>query len=169
MSSSSVTPCCCRALVKTIGTTVPATRAFTKTDAIRSGGTVSPPRYASISSSSASMMLSISSVWAEATSRIAASPDSLVMQSTTPERSGSGRLAHRQLDPNVAWICPINCSRSAFSASIRLMTINFGLPSASAASNSFRVLTSIPAAALTTRIAASAAGIDCNAAPMKSG
>jgi hypothetical protein len=158
-----------RASVKTMGISVPALRALRNTAAISAGGISSPPRYRSIRASSASMTLSISCVWASATSITGDSPALFSMQSMTAFLSAVGRLAQRHREPKVSWIVWINSGNSMFSASILLMMITRGWFASLVSWKNLRVLVSMPEGAPMTSRAVSAAGMETIAGPIKSG
>ena len=92
ISSSSLAPRFSRVELNITGITVPAVSAFVNAPASCSLLSSSPPRYDSISSSSASTMLSTSSVWASFTSPKAVSPWVFSKQSNRDLPSADGKF-----------------------------------------------------------------------------
>src|SRR5437773_2614428 len=169
MSSSAATPAPFRAEAKHTGIRCPSRSAFSKGACSCSGLTSPCSRYFSISASSTSTTWSTSAACASLTEEKSASPSGLKKQSTTSSPPFAGRLIGRHCFPTDCWILASIVSRSAFSASMRLITIMRQRLRFAAHLSMRSVASWIPVSAFTTITAVSTAASAPIACPMKSG
>src|SRR6267142_1118817 len=169
MSSSAAMPAPFLAEVKHTGMRCPSRSAFSKGACSCSGATSPCSRYFSISASSTSTTGSTSAACASLTEEKSASPSGLKKQSTTSFPPFEGRLIGRHSRPTVCWMRSSIDSRSAFSASMRLITIMRHRFRCAAHFNMRSVASWIPVSAFTTTTAVSTAARAPMAWPMKSG
>ena len=169
MSSSAATPAPFFAEAKHTGIRCPSRSAFSKGACSCSGLTSPCSRYFSISASSTSTTWSTSAACASLTEEKSASPSGLKKQSTTSFPPFAGRLIGRHCFPTDCWILASIVSRSAFSASMRLITIMRHRLRFAAHLSMRSVASWIPVSAFTTITAVSTAASAPIACPMKSG